>query len=1007
MSNLIKKISRPAVLLIVIWFLLVLANYRAGTFLSGWDNLHPEFNFGANFERSFFSSWQEYQGLGLLGGMGHGASFIREIIFFVLSIFLPDSFLRYCFHFLMLLFGSLGVYFLLKRVFSQNFISFSGALFYLFNLATLQTFYAPFEPFSSHFGFLPWLILANLNYLEKGERKNLFLLFLVNLAAVSQGYVLTIFFIYLLALAIVSIGYWFSNRNTAVLKRIFLSGLLVFLTNAFWLLPNMYFVVTGARVAVEAKNNQMSTENTFLKNKKYGSLKEVALLRGFWFDNVEMNKEKVNDYMMEGWVDYFKNPLVLGAGYLLFGLCLLGVFVSVKEKNKKLLIFLPVLFLGFTVLANDAPVFSFLAGLFYKLPLFKQIFRFPFTKFSILTAFCLSLFYAASLAFLASKAKTNILRKALIAFFIFLPILYLHPIFPGRLFYSKERAKIPTEYFQLFDFFKTQEPNSRIANFPQPGYWGWTFYNWNYSGSGFLWYGIKQPILDRAFDVWGASNENYYWEVSNALYSRNKDLFEKVLEKYQADWVLIDENVINTSGFRGLGIDEIDEIIRGSEKFDLEASFGKIRVYRFNHNIPAKDFVFLAENLPVIGPDYQWGNLDKAFLDHGHYVYDPNYLLLATSYYPFRSLFTGRSPDELDFEIKEDQKNYFFETTLPEGVADYDLVLPDYNGEELVWLNPDDLSEAEYLIPEAIKDGRRLLVKFPKVGGYLSGQVVPEEGRIKLAAVNCNQFSPGKVQTDLMGEYFRLSSLDATNCSAAFAFDNLLHRFGYLIRVESRNLSGKSLLFWLENLTVQKADMELYLPESAGVSYLIQPPMSQNGLGYSLHFDNISIGRQKTVNDLGKVSINLLPYQFLTGLKLQPKEKNYSAVSRLSAPSAVSHPNPSLYKIQPGEIADKTTLVLSQSYHPGWKAYQAKGELGWLGKALIPWRVEEIKEHKLVNNWSNGWSLKPAAAGNEPLTIYLIFWPQYLQYLGFGLLGGTFIFLVWLGLKKRFSLFGP
>lgn len=100
-------------------------------------------------------------------------------------------------------------------------------------------------------------------------------------------------------------------------------------------------------------------------------------------------------------------------------------------------------------------------------------------------------------------------------------------------------------------------------------------HEWGYSGSGFLWYGIEQPILDRAFDVWSPYNEGFYGEFSNALYSCNPTVgpglptsssqlgfqpgflsrpgpgeqvcesqIENVLQKYDVRYVLLDESVI-------------------------------------------------------------------------------------------------------------------------------------------------------------------------------------------------------------------------------------------------------------------------------------------------------------------------------------------------------------------------------------------------------------------------------------------------------------------------------
>ena len=94
------------------------------------------------------------------------------------------------------------------------------------------------------------------------------------------------------------------------------------------------------------------------------------------------------------------------------------------------------------------------------------------------------------------------------------------------------RKSIPKDYSDLFGFFKKQNPNGRIANLPQGSFWGWTNYRFGIKGSGFIWYGIKQPILDRAFDVWNLKNEQYYWELSTALQKKNPTELNKIFQKY-------------------------------------------------------------------------------------------------------------------------------------------------------------------------------------------------------------------------------------------------------------------------------------------------------------------------------------------------------------------------------------------------------------------------------------------------------------------------------------------
>ena len=83
----------------------------------------------------------------------------------------------------------------------------------------------------------------------------------------------------------------------------------------------------------------------------------------------------------------------------------------------------------------------------------------------------------------------------------------------------------------------------------------------------------------------------------------------------------------------------------------------------------------------------------------------------------------------------------------------------------------------------------------------------------------------------------------------------------------------------------------------------------------------------------------------------------------------VSHPNPAFYKVSG---ASAGTLILSQSYDSGWIALQN-------GKLLT--------RHVLVNNWANGWEINPGTTS----TIYILFWPQLLEFLGFALLPIPFL----------------
>jgi len=217
------------IIIFLVWLILMLCNWNPIAWLTGWDNLMPELNPWLNIKRSLNVVWQDYQGLGLLGGMGHGADLVRQIGVALVSIVLPVNWIRFSFHALMLLIGALGAYKLVVgkkqdekkiiwiRELLERFkkprqdvdLKIAGlvaGLLYMLNLGTLQNFYTPFEPFSTFFGFLPWLLYFLFKYLESGERKDLLKFGFVSLLATPMGYVQTVFLVWGMIVGVVSVG---------------------------------------------------------------------------------------------------------------------------------------------------------------------------------------------------------------------------------------------------------------------------------------------------------------------------------------------------------------------------------------------------------------------------------------------------------------------------------------------------------------------------------------------------------------------------------------------------------------------------------------------------------------------------------------------------------------------------------------------------------------------------------------------------------------------------------
>ncbi len=608
LGQVLKKASRHYLLGLLCLIILVLCylNYQPGTFLTGWDNLHPEYNLPANLGRAIFSVWEEYQSLGLLAGMAHAADLPRELFLLLISQFHPDlSLYRYLWTFLMLFLGPVGTYVLLYRSFlrrhfdhqTNHFASFLGGLFYLLNLGTLQQFFTPFETFVAFYGFLPWLIYALLTYLEHPKAGNLFWLFLVSFLATPSFVTETLLVVFGFCLICFFAGHY-HKRNRLI--HLFLSASVIAVANSFWLLPNLFFVLTNGSVGVSAKMNLISTPETYFRNLEFGNLSNLALIKGFWFNFLDLATGNKFDYLMTPWRTHTDNPTIYLIGYLSFALVATGIVYSIKKRLPYAKSFLGILavcyffLLGGGLLVNNT------------LPIVGELFRSPFTKFSAPLALTYAVFFSVGCIFLLDLFSFlhSRLTYVLTLFTVGLAlVIFMTPAFTGYLISPTMRLKVPPEYFELFDYFKSVDPATRIANFPQHTFLGWNYYDWGYRGSGFLWYGIKQPILDRAFDVWEKNSERYYEEISTALYSENQKNFESLIDKYAINWILIDKHVIAASPNEDLGNEKLQRLLDNSKKFTLVKNLNdKLLIYQTDLDQRTKNFLSLSGGSPTQNP---------------------------------------------------------------------------------------------------------------------------------------------------------------------------------------------------------------------------------------------------------------------------------------------------------------------------------------------------------------------------------------------------------------------
>ncbi|EKD67168.1 MAG: hypothetical protein ACD_48C00567G0001, partial [uncultured bacterium] len=120
------------------------------------------------------------------------------------------------------------------------------------------------------------------------------------------------------------------------------------------------------------------------------------------------------------------------------------------------------------------------------------------------------------------------------------------------------------------------------------------------------------------------------------------------------------------------------------------------------------------------------------------------------------------------------------------------------------------------------------------------------------------------------GEVLEFNNVNNERCFDILPID-LPQKYGYLIEIQSKHISGKPLQFALVNKMVEKTDFELPLPTNPSfqTTYLVIPPGQPDGLGYGLHFSNISTTQYLSINRLRSVKVTPLPYTYLTTLHTQ------------------------------------------------------------------------------------------------------------------------------------------
>lgn len=978
-------------IVLIVAITLFKTNYVSHTTLMGWDNLQTDLNPFLGIKRSLFAAWQEYQSFGLPSGLSHSADLVRSIFIWIISLFLPSNLLRYTFIFLMVFVGGIGMLKLLgSNDNNKKAFSILGALFYILNYGTIQISYLPWESFSIFFAFLPWEIWIFLKLLNNPRKRlNWVLLLMINFLASPQAYVQTIFIVYILILLCFAFGYCLEKKSIKVLKDSFIIVSLILIINSFWILPQTYSFITRSDIVTSAKNNILSTENVLYQNLEKGTLWHFFKMEGFYSDLYGRSKT----FLFQPWKEHFNHlPIVVIALFLSL-ISLIGIAGSILKKTSYRFAYLSVFALiAFALLGKVFP-FDKIHDLLSNYYLINQIFRSSFTKFIIPYAFVASYGFAmgASILYnlLLKHTSLKIAKSHIVIFFSFLIFIYALPSFTGNYISSEMKVVIPSSYLQAIKFFEKEDKNKRITLLPNYTSWGWFNYKWGYTGSGFLWYGIEQPIVSRTFDVWSNNSESYYWEEKEALEADDVSKFQQVLEKYNIDYILYDKSLSPIVGnAKAIQQVKLSQMLEKSNIITQIKNWGDLSIYKVNHEQKVNTFVEVSPSLPNIGPGITLTNRDTAYLNYGKYM--------TTSekpfdvYFPFLNLTTQSNIVKKAWNIFELPSEWIFTASLPFKSSSYSYNFTSQN-EFNLYLNG---KSTKLLLPLSSAIGKdTLILRFPKIK-------ISDMDIAKSILENCSP--KGSVDKKNQENSILINARNGATGCITYTDPNLNQKYGYLVKVANKNISGQRLFFYILDNTKEQIYLEDRLKKDVE-DYIIAPKFEQ-GTGYSFIFNNNSYENIESINKLDSLETYLLPYDAIKNISLQKANVVKRDESILDIKFDVKKINYYSYLVSGESLSDKT-LILHQSFEPGWKAYSVQNSKGkmqnWLNTNFPFFFGKELREHVLVNNWANGWILNNYTLDAKRYTLAIIFWPQYLEYLGLLILGGAFTVILVIPLKGK------
>lgn len=542
--------------LAVILLIVSIISFQNGKYILSNDNYSPELNPLLTIERSVVSpAWRSYRVLGF-ASESEQADIFRSITFWLGDFVLSKNILAQIYSLICLGIGTFSIALLTQKL-AVRFLAFKNkqliilisGIVYLTTLWTAWVFNYNMMPYVSQFAFYPLLLCAGYFAVSNTNAKTLLSLFLSGILFVSTSVIATIGLIDILLFFIFVI--WLGLISKVKLKKIFIILSVFIMTQLFWILPFVEYTLNSSVDIVNSFTNRSITSNTIDLEYEMMDLSNSAR---FYTRLLGTTDDPVLDTFVfedaENYLDYDFYKIV---GLMPLFLSVLGLgFIVVKKNYKVLPLYIGLFGLLFLIKNKNEPLGLVYVWLQDNIPLFKQVLRWTSSKLSegylILLAMTSTFGFIYFITFLTSFFKNNlkkVLQFVFIASFLGVSLFYAEFLFNGNLFTERALVEFPEEYYVLEEYIQEENiQDERLIYLPPANNGYFREYEWGFIGSQFLGYVIPNPIIDMSLSIGSDFGEDAVASLTEYYNSNNYLEFINSLEKYDTEYILVDESLV-------------------------------------------------------------------------------------------------------------------------------------------------------------------------------------------------------------------------------------------------------------------------------------------------------------------------------------------------------------------------------------------------------------------------------------------------------------------------------